>query len=96
MRKSNASTVPTFLDNKFQHLYQCVVPSDFQFDHISIPWRAHIQAAQAVGSYANVLIGMSNPQEETTNNNLDRNKVRPRKCAAAALDTSCTQVTPNS
>eukprot|EP00957_Ditylum_brightwellii_P048643 3691086-Ditylum_brightwellii.AAC.1 len=47
-----------------QELYRQVVPSNLQFEHLPIPRRTNNCNQKVLGSYAKVLRGFSNPQEE--------------------------------
>eukprot|EP00957_Ditylum_brightwellii_P043312 3282641-Ditylum_brightwellii.AAC.1 len=74
-----------------QELYHQVVPSILQFEHIPILCRTNNRNQKALGSYAEVLRGFSNPQEEMDEEptqgscNPSTNPIRARKRPAVAI-----------
>eukprot|EP00957_Ditylum_brightwellii_P026246 1985380-Ditylum_brightwellii.AAC.1 len=86
IKKPNAATVSNFLDNELQNLYKSIVPNNQKIDMVPIPCCAKLKAAQTVGSYAGILMGLSNPQDDSTGSNT--NTIRPRKRAVVAVETS--------
>eukprot|EP00957_Ditylum_brightwellii_P189762 14446635-Ditylum_brightwellii.AAC.1 len=53
---------------------------------VPIPQRAKSRAAKAVGSYADILMGLANPQDDTPGYNTI--PIRPQKRAAVAIEMS--------
>eukprot|EP00957_Ditylum_brightwellii_P168968 12861558-Ditylum_brightwellii.AAC.2 len=92
-KQCNTTAASNFLDNKFPLLYKKAIPSELWFDNVPIARCTRIPSTQAVGLYANVSMGMANPQEESSKFNYNKNAARPKKRAAVALDTA--ELQPN-
>eukprot|EP00957_Ditylum_brightwellii_P084383 6417350-Ditylum_brightwellii.AAC.1 len=94
-KKQDAHEVSNFLNKELQLLYQWVIPSSLCFNHILKPWCTSHRATKAVGSYADILTWLANPQDvpeprivHTTRKQSDasHNPMRASKRAAVALD----------
>eukprot|EP00957_Ditylum_brightwellii_P094202 7172340-Ditylum_brightwellii.AAC.1 len=64
LKKSNATAASNLLDSELNNLYQHIVPKNLKFDTVPSPCRTKSRAAQAVGSYAEKLMGLANPQDD--------------------------------
>eukprot|EP00957_Ditylum_brightwellii_P123969 9450165-Ditylum_brightwellii.AAC.1 len=63
----NARMATEFLEREIQELYQQIVPSVLQFEHIPTPRMTNNRNQKALGSYAGALRGFNIPQEEMDN-----------------------------
>jgi hypothetical protein len=86
VKKSNTAAASNFLNIELKNLYHRVVPNNLKFDTVPIPRRAKSRAAKAVGSYAEILMGLTNSQDDLTGYNT--NPIRPRKRAAVDIKMS--------
>eukprot|EP00957_Ditylum_brightwellii_P096684 7363846-Ditylum_brightwellii.AAC.1 len=80
VKKSNAADASNLLDSELKNLYQRVVPNNLKFDTVPSPRGAKSRAAQAVGSYAEILMGLVNSQDNTSGYNT--NPIRSRKTSS--------------
>eukprot|EP00957_Ditylum_brightwellii_P188903 14379468-Ditylum_brightwellii.AAC.1 len=86
------NAVLAFLLRELQVLYQQVVPNGLTFDNMPILCRTNNKAARTVGTYPSVLVRLGNTQDEIdigtnpTDNSLNANPIRARKCTAVDLD----------
>eukprot|EP00957_Ditylum_brightwellii_P180543 13752808-Ditylum_brightwellii.AAC.1 len=87
------NAVVAFLDKELQVMYQQVVPNSLIFDNMLIPCRTNNKSVRAIGTYADVLAGLGNSQDDVdigtnpTNSSLNANPIRARKRTAVDLDT---------
>eukprot|EP00957_Ditylum_brightwellii_P153721 11699771-Ditylum_brightwellii.AAC.1 len=65
VEKLNAAAASNLLDSELNNLYQRLVPNNLKFDTVPSPRRAKSRASQAIGSYAEILMGLVNPQDDT-------------------------------
>eukprot|EP00957_Ditylum_brightwellii_P160664 12231253-Ditylum_brightwellii.AAC.1 len=86
VKKSNAVAASSLLDIELKNLYQHVVPNNLKFDTVPSPRCAKSRAAQVVGSYTDILMGLANPQGDMPVYNI--NPIRSRKRAAVDIDMS--------
>eukprot|EP00957_Ditylum_brightwellii_P197317 15032963-Ditylum_brightwellii.AAC.1 len=86
LKKSNAVAASNLLDSELNNLYQRVIPNNLKFDTVPSPRRAKSRAAQAVRSYAEILMGLVNPQDDTSGYNT--NPIRSQKRVAVEIDMS--------